>query len=347
MLLHPERIFERYISGAVASIQPINTSQSDADRRFTYLVASDAGERLVFKFSNNCFTTPERIGGWRYLADLYNDCGVYAPRILTDRDGRFWHAYTEDGVQYFAYAEEQKKYRTAAECGLGSDISSYFEDMVRAEAKIARRSTKLPAWKSAWCLYDRFCADDETDETYYWQREFYQLVRAGMPALSARAEWIWQRFLSLYATLEPQYRALPQAFFQGDEGGTNTMLDESGRYAGVLDFNLSGAETILNYFFRSFCRVPIRAAELDRLSDRALLDAKDEALRARLRVVKKHYAFSEVERAAFPLYYNTVYPLECDLCQQFQRVIRAGDARRAAVVLDWIEYQQTRSDMIL
>mgnify|MGYP007050493030 CR=1 FL=1 len=70
-------------------------------------------------------------------------------------------------------------------------------------------------------------------------------------------------------------------------------------------------------------------------------------MKRRLAVVKRHYAFSDAEKAAFSLYYRTVYPLECDLCQRFESAIDQKDEGKVSLILDWVDYQQTRGDLSL
>lgn len=348
MLLNPEQLFERYLHGKVIASQKIENTFDGNDKRYVYIIDTDLDEHLVFKFSNNSFTSPERIAGWKRLTELYNACGIYAPKILPDKCGRFWNEYRENDARYLVYAEEKKKYKTTDEYGIApSDALSYFEDMVAAAARIAAVSTELPGWMSAWCLYDTFSDADASDETYYWQEEFHKRIILELPCFRERADRIWNRFLFMYQAFETQYRKLPQAFFQGDEGGLNAMLDEEGKFVGTLDFNLSGAEVNLNYFFRNFCRVRIGKDEVPELGNSAFRKAKDDKMRARLDTVKKYYHFSVAETAAFPAYYKIVYPLECDLCQMFQSVIREKDIHKTGLILDWIEYQQTRNDIAL
>lgn len=348
MLENAESVFSRYISGNIVTLKAIDTSHDETDKRFTYIIDTDAGEHIAVKLCNNCFTTPERISEWKRLINLYNELGIYAPKIISDKDGCICSRYFENNERYIVYAEEKKKYKTTEEYGFApNDCSVYLESMVKAEANVAKHSTTLPTFKTAWCLYDLFSDDDETDETYYWQYEFYTLVTHEMPMFKPRAERIWKRFSETYQSFESQYQALPQAFFQGDAGGLNTMLDENKEYVGLLDFNLAGAEIIMNYFFRVFCRVPIRKEEIFRLNEESLRSDKDAQMRKRLDLVKKYYQFSSAEKAAFPTYYKVAYPLECDNSQMFQAVVREKDPHKLELVLDWIEYQQTRDDIFL
>jgi len=341
----PELLIARYVRGNQANVVKIAKDFGEGDIRFVFLVDTDLDEHLVIKVANNSFTTRERIQGWKELIDLYNDSGVYAPRIIADLNGNIAGAHREGDLEFTVYAEEMKKYKTAKEYGLTGREAPFFEDMVAACAKMARISVKLPPWTTPWCVYDTFCAEDETDETYEWARHFCAAMDERMPQFKDRTRRIWERFLCLYEGLRPAYGRLPRAFLQGDEGGDNALVDQGGRFVGTIDFNLAGAETVLNYMFRNFCRVNISRDEFSRLSDPAFLRAKDGEMKSYLAVVRRHCPFGDAERAVFPAYYQTVYPLECDLCQSFEKAIVGGDADRVGLILDWIDYQQTRDDI--
>lgn len=343
----PELIFSRYLCGNTTNVRKIEKVFGDDDVRFVYLVDTDRDEHVAIKATNNSFTTRERISGWRELIDLYHACGIYAPRILLDRNGALSSVYEEGDQTYTVYAEEKKKYQTADAFGIERDDPALFEDMVRACAKMARVSVKLPAWHTGWCIYDTFCVEDETDDTYMFANQFCKAMNRQMPRFIGQTQRIWDRFLSLYEQLRPAYQRLPKAFLQGDEGGDNVLVDADGAFVGMLDFNLAGTETILNYMFRNFCRVRINQDALSRLRDPAFLRQRDEEMRRRLAIVEKHYQFSAAEREAFPMYYQMVYPMECDLCQVFEKAIKQGDPDQTRIILDWIEAQQWREDMKL
>ena len=66
---------------------------------------------------------------------------------------------------------------------------------------------------------------------------------------------------------------------------------------------------------------------------RELRHNKDKDMRKRFDIVKK--------------YYKIVYPLQCDNCQKFIPMIYEKNIPVLELILDWIEYQQTRNDIFL
>lgn len=56
-------------------------------------------------------------------------------------------------------------------------------------------------------------------------------------------------------------------------------------------------------------------------------------------------AFAQSERAVFPAYDQMICPMECSLCQSFEKAIIPSHSIRAHLILDWIQYQETRDDI--
>ena len=101
---------------------------------------------------------------------------------------------------------------------------------------------------------------------------------------------IWSRFLANRSSLERLYSQLPVSVFQADLNPGNILLDADMRFAGVLDFNLSGRDTALNVLFRELWinfdeDDPVSAHEGD--ATRRAADTGRAA--ARLSFPPKHY----------------------------------------------------------
>ena len=108
---------------------------------------------------------------------------------------------------------------------------------------------------------------------------------------------------------------------------------------GVLDFNLSGRETVLNMLFReSF--VNFEDDEKNMLYDGELQEKAFALFIENLKIIKKHYTFNQVEAEAAPLLYRYLRPF-------WWYTVRAAetsrkDAARIERVLDWMEVEQAR-----
>ena len=80
--------------------------------------------------------------------------------------------------------------------------------------------------------------------------EFKEIIEGQFPQYRERFQRIWSGFLANRSALEQIYGQLPVSVFQADLNATNILLDDEMRFAGVLDFNLCGRDTVLNVLFR-------------------------------------------------------------------------------------------------
>lgn len=102
------------------------------------------------------------------------------------------------------------------------------------------------------------------------------------------------------------------------------MLNENGDFVGVLDFNIAGKDTFLNYLFREIPYVfgagdDSTKSSTEKLSIKADNDEATSCIVYAINIVKKYYTFSDAERAlALPLYRcirPLWYPSVMKLCE--------------------------------
>ncbi len=332
------QVFGRFDESGVDEFKEIDSSQGENDYRRIYLVNYTSGRSLAIKITNNCFTTPERIMGWSDLIERYNAAGIYSPKIVATNDGKLWFRANDCIV----YAEEHKKYLCVDEFVPAVAFEEYEADIYTMIGKIAALPAKLYPWQSAYCLYDPFCAEDETDENYWCAKEWYQLFSQARPERKEDVERIWDIYLRLRTALEPQYRALPQTAFQADLNRTNIMLDGSRRFAGVIDFNVSGTETILNYALCESVHRVTTEAELAQLSDPQFRHQQDRILLRRLGYIQRHYTFTRSEVDIFPGLYNMVVPFRWPTFSSFRSAVLHEKHEYYNSIIDWVWYQLTR-----
>ena len=133
--------------------------------------------------------------------------------------------------------------------------------------------------------------------------------------------------------LKAIYPQLPTSVFQADINPFNILLDENGRFKGVLDFNLCGKEVFVNYLFREAPHVmTVRGFQEQ---------GKNVTLRRILKAVsiaKRTYSFSDPEIQAAPLLYRYQKPLWV-LNEDLQKA--AGDPQKIAECLHCAERMLT------
>ncbi len=106
---------------------------------------------------------------------------------------------------------------------------------------------------------------------------------------------IWTLWTENRKALEPVYKLLQTSVFQADLNPSNILLDESGKFVGVYDFNLCGKDVFLNYLFRETFHYDYKT-EL-------------QSIFSVLKTVNGYYRFSELEKSAALMLYRCLKPL--------------------------------------
>lgn len=166
-----------------------------------------------------------------------------------------------------------------------------------------------------------------------------KMMEKDFPEQRSRFQRIWDAFLENKVALSRVYQQLPVSVFQADMGGGNVLLDEDLRLVGVLDFNLSGRETVLNMLFReSF--VNFEDDEKNMLYDGELQEKAFTLFIENLKIIKKYYTFNQVEADAAPLLYRYLRPFWWYTVRAVETSRK--DAAKIECVLAWMEVEQAR-----
>ncbi len=322
-------VFSKFFDEKPAAVKITDTGRGDEDFRNTAIVDTEAGNRYVLKIAANDFTFPEKIRMWARTVEEYRALGYYCPKILSDKNGEFPVIRYHDR-QCVAYAEEFAKYRSFEERLSGdgdlknADTGMYSDDIWSMTAKIAALHLDYTEAPSAWCLFTTFCPSDKTDEVLENALEWKKLGEALPAEFTEQVERIWKLWCVNREALEKIYHGLPTSVFQADLNSTNLLIDEEGRFRGVLDFNLCGREVFLNYLMRE---------------NYDSFEKEIDLIKEALMISKRYYTFSEEEKqAALPLY-RCLKPLWWTSIQDLKD---AGDDREAVKkCLDRSEYYLT------
>ena len=288
------RIFALFFDETPVAVRTIDTGRGEDDFRVTFIVETDAGNKVVLKLADNDFTFPEKIAVWQRTVEEYRKLGYDCPRIFTDKAGGFPVA-EYNGHRCTAYAEAFAPYRPAEDRfseDFGQDdalYQSYKRDIWRMTARIAAQYFDYSPYPSAYCLFETFCPSDKTDEVLDNALTWKEYADKLPEAFREQTDRIWRLWTDNRAALEPVYRQLPTSVFQADLNASNILLDDAGRFVGVYDFNLCGRDVFLNYLMR----------ESDGVS--GICDA--------LKIAAECYRFSELEKDTALMLYRCLKPL--------------------------------------
>ncbi len=286
-------IFRLFFDAEPISFKTINTSRGDEDFREAVAAETAAGEKIMIKLTDNDFTFPEKIDMWRRTVEEYRGLGYYCPKIIPDKAGNYPSVFYK-GRSCVAYAEEYSPYR-AADSFEGVNAAEYMREAWIMTAKIASEHLAYTEYPSGYCLFETFCPSDKTDEVLENALEWEKYARTLPDELQPRLQKIWELWTENRKALERIYGDLPTSVFQADLNSSNILLDEDGKFIGVMDFNLCGKEVFLNYLFRE-----------------THTDGYQKELNAifnTLKIVSEYYRFSESEKSAALLLYRCLKPL--------------------------------------
>jgi len=331
-------------------IKEINSSRDASDKRYAFLLRFADNQELVIKVCKNAFTNAERISAWKKLCKKYLDIGIYCPQFINSINGASSEIVIIDGEEYHVWAEEMKKYKTCEELIKEKDQAIDLGDAVlESIGKIAASCTEndLLPFPSAFCVYDTFDSTDVTDENYQNAESFCETVKKHYSQYSEYVDEIWSMFLHNRKMFEPVYRALPKASFQADINPSNILVDDDMKFKGYIDFNLSGTETVLCYLIiNETCGYRLAEDDFDSLSSEEFLKKCDNHLYENLKIISRHYSFSEYEKENICLCYNTVYPFSCWTINGILSIaIEENKSQHIKPILDWVHYQLSRKDI--
>ena len=322
-------VFQLFFDDKPTTFEIIDTSRNESDFREVVIAEFETGEKAVVKLADNDFTFSDKIKIWQRTAQEYIKLGYYCPRIMPDKNGSFPIVAYKDR-KCVAYAEEYAPYRPAEyHPANGTDkipAEKYENDGWIMTAKVASKYFSYTDYPSGYCLFDTFCPSDKTDEVLETAVDWKNYADTLPAEFQPQIQRIWELWTANRNALEPFYRKLPTSVFQADLNPTNVLVDESGNFVGVYDFNLCGKEVFLNYLFReTFCSGFQK--ELDEILNR-------------LKLVSEYYHFSELEKQTALMLYRCLKPLfyyRAEDLKQFK-----DDAEAIRNFLDETEYFLTR-----
>ncbi|MEG0894339.1 MAG: hypothetical protein RSE93_01385 [Oscillospiraceae bacterium] len=336
-------------------IETFDLCRVDDDFRKVYIVDDDK-KKIVIKHTSNAFTNEKRINAWSHLIDEYNKLGIYSPKIIPNLKGELFYKYNENGRDYYVYAEEFAKYDTAEH--IFKDKSKnvdgklcYLDDMLQSVGKVASQHFDFCDFPSAYCMLEPFCFPDTTDEGTDCAMIFRDYVRDNIPEYYPRVEKLVDLFLHNKEELSKVYAKLPVSCFQADLNDSNVLLDDNNTFVGLIDYNLSGKEPVLNYTVRAalwnVSGNDLYGNDNENLFwyDRKIDDLRIELFLNNIKCIQKCYTYSDIEREIFPIifrYMNSFWWQHIDEIKEIK-----NDGVKINMLLDWLEHQMTRDDIRL
>lgn len=339
-------IFLLYSNSLPLTCEIKDTGHGEMDFRQA-IFAKWQDQKLVIKIAGNDFTTPHRVQCWHDTAKAYRSFGFYCPAFIKNRNGHYAEEIEYSSQKCVVFAEEFSVYKTAEQYA-EKDYKPggryvYHDDIIRFIGTIGLKRLQTADFPSGICVLEKFAPSDPCDEVMETALDFKKMIEERFPQYHDRFQQIWDSFMRNKEKLAKVYSKLPTSVFQADLNHTNVLLDSDLRFAGLLDFNLCGYDSVLNCLFReSFTN--FKDVPYDNENNMFYSEERNEkALRSfydNIRIIKETYAFSQLERETAILLYRYLRPF---WWQPFHALSQdTTDAERAAKILTWIEREQQR-----
>ena len=340
-----DAVFRLYDAEQPIRFETKETGHGDSDFRMVIFVWWQ-NKKLVIKLADNDFTDEARVAAWAAIIREYRAAGYYCPQIVKNQNGSDAARLFVDGRACTVYAEEFAKYRTAEQFEK-SEITRngryvFLDDALRSIGVMGSRHLDTADFPSVYCILEKFCPSDPCDEVMENALSFKKTMEESFPQYLSRFEAIWRLYLENQKKLETVYPFLPTSVFQADLNHTNILLDEEGQFMGMLDFNLSGRDTVLNYLFRQII-ILYDFWGNDMFYDREAAEKTTECFLDAIKTAGEVYAFSEQEKACAILVYRYLRPFWWRPAQQIEK--EKANPVKAEQLLNWVERELTRDDI--
>lgn len=330
-----------FSAGEPEELTLLSSSERENDFRCAVLLVT-GGEKSVLKLASNAFTSHRRIEGWELLIRETRALGYRSPALLHSVNGRLSEEIAYGGRRFVVWREEFAPY------SLAQTEEELEKDEYRQKDAARPRSTDgtMPAWQEELILfyaslgakrltgfpgpsgYARLVPfdGDATDEVEECADLVGECVREKHPALVPRWEGIRSRWAENRAALARIRPRLPTSAFQADWNDTNVLLTEDGHFAGLIDYNIAGEDTVLNMAL-SIGSVGFNASAGGKEAEKARAETV-------LALFSRKYPWNEDEIEAAPLLWRYIQAL---YWSEVHDMRKAKDDGEAAAVLDRIE----------
>ena len=307
--------------------------------------------KFVIKAAWN-FTTPERVTGWVEMINNFREMGYYCPMLRKSRGGNYAEVLEIQGKNFVVWEEEFAKYflpkdvKDKPKTADGKRFA-FEEELWEFVAKVGQKH-----FTNTWgdSLYVRLIPvpGEKTDEVTECVEKFESLIREKAPKFIERMERVLALFQENKKKLEQVYFSLPTSVFQADTWDDNVLLDEEGHFRGILDYNLSGKDTMINMAFEAgwYGSRGVQWPEKDENTvsgmNRKDRDAWLASFMVALREFRKYYDFSEAEIEAMTLLYRYIL-IYYDVNETVEKHI--DEEKKLNQIFDFLEDEFTRDDI--
>ena len=347
-----EELVFQYVDEIMEDYRLIDKRIEDDDLRLIYEVKL-LDRFIIIKLAKNSFTNSQKILD---LVELYNDLDIYCPKFIKAKNGAYSLKLMDSNGTYFdVWCENFKKHITIDEFIDKSEDKPYWKnyfDDSSFRKELGYHLGKIASYTSVseilsptpYILFDKFCESDVSDEYTEFVTEVYHKLKDDININQKNLMFAWEQFHYLREKVKRVYHLLPTAVFQGDLNETNVMIDENNHLIGLIDFNISGREVVLNYLINE--GVYQEEKEVGSLWMENSYNAKsDFKFKNVIDAFKCHYTFNELEIEEFSNLYKVIRPYKFLFLIGILRNYKNENYEEVNYRLKWMRRELEREDL--
>ncbi len=294
----------------------IDSSRDEEDVRLNYII----DKKYVLRYNISDVMGEKRIHEINALVGRYLAEGIKCPKYIPSLSGNF---VVRQG-RFYCYLSEYLDYMLASEMEGENDGAWYGEvlDFTAAFAQKYKNAgiSDIMSMYSLFelCPYDKKVGMDEKQDNL--NQLLSDLGSLGFEALAGKLK---ERNDAVRGELLSFYSQLPRCVFQGDENFTNVLVDENGHFAGLIDFNMSGTDVVMNYLVNL---VGFEVEEEDFLQQEPedILQRLVATYKKKMRCLLERYHAGEMECRVAALYAYIVLISAFPNVESFQYCLKQG-----------------------
>lgn len=312
-------------------------------------------EKFVIKLAYNNFTTDERINGWVTLIEKYKNMGCYSPSFKKSINNNYVEKFIFKENHMIVWEEEYAIYYFPNEIknkerNLSGNRYIYQDELIKFYGNVGERHLCGFSGNSGWARLEPFVKEDLIDEVTECVNTFDKIIKSNAPHFINK----WKEILEIYnqnkEKLKEIYSKLPKSVFQADWGESNVLVDKQGHFQGLIDYNLSGEDTVLNIFMSLSLYGGIGNIEKIENSQNNILLLNENRQNLRIenmldifREFKKQYKFSEIEVEAAPLLYKYIIVIEYETIEILKQNL--NNYSKLKLLFDFMKHELLRDDI--
>lgn len=278
----------------------IDTSHNEDDRRYNYNI----NHKYFLKINNSKAITENFLNDVVKLIKKYKSIGIYCPDLIRSKQDMLSYKFIKDDIKYTCYIEEYVPYSFYK---MNEQVDYEFKKtVVKHLGKLATKFTDvdLSKTRSMWSLIKLGPFDTDRDEKQEnldmlintLQGEGYNEIADKLVELNKKAR----------SRIERKLNKLPRCVYQGDLNSSNIVVDDKGKFKGIIDFNMFGTEVNINCFLNETMYY-LTIEDFKTLTAKEIFDKMERVQEGMMAEILEEYKLNSLEIEMLREYKRIIY----------------------------------------